>query len=191
MILVNQFTATFTIKSTNYPLIIFSHYSQLINLELTLEILVAITLILFVFGSWAHKMLGVEIIYPFLFIYLTISIEGLPSSEILSPLKKLRYLANYGEFFNGSLVGVNNIAKDINLREKFIENNFIITLLLFIGILIPIGMTIYNRIKKSSKRNQNFNKKWFSIFFKLFHFPLVVGYLSYTFFTVILSILSD
>lgn len=49
----------FTIKSTNYPLIIFNHYSLANLMKQIVLILVIFTVFLFFLGSWSHKMIGV------------------------------------------------------------------------------------------------------------------------------------
>lgn len=102
IILQNHFSATFSIKSNNFPLIVSRHYDQLDSVQFILNMLVGITLVLFVVGSWTHKMIGIETMTAFLSIFFTLGIDGMGNDQIFSPLAQLRYLINYGDLLKGS-----------------------------------------------------------------------------------------
>jgi hypothetical protein len=59
-------------QSSSYPLVLFTHGGEVQSLKLYVRIIAAVAAVLFVVGSWTHRMIGVETVSALLFTYFSL-----------------------------------------------------------------------------------------------------------------------
>lgn len=89
----------FVIRSMNSPLLIFKKFPEYNTIMNFLFYISMVAVCLFIFGSWAHKMIGVETLHVFQLIFVLNIYEVCYSDLFLSSLQTLRYTSNYSDIF--------------------------------------------------------------------------------------------
>lgn len=157
-----------------------------------MNILVAVTIFLFILGSWSHRMIGAETLSTFLFVFFTLSLEWVGTELNFSPLGQLRYLANYGDIFPEGSGTYSKIVDMLHLRVLFIENNLMIGFVLLVGLLGLAGAALYYQLKSPKKSPKPWNFTGQHPFLHLFYIvllPVSFGYLIYILITSLLPVI--
>jgi hypothetical protein len=123
-------------QSSNYPLVLFQHGGEVQSLKLYVRIVAAVAVVLFVVGSWTHRMIGVETVSALLFAYFSLGTRTASSELMFSPLAELRYAGNYGDVFTATLGTHSSTLDVLKLRTGYLENNFLLLITLTIGLLL-------------------------------------------------------
>lgn len=109
-------------------MVIFTKFPEYDFLTSCMMIMSMVAIVVFLFGSWAHKMIGVETIHIFQFIYFTCVYKAAYSDLFISSLQSLRFTSNYSDPFYNEMTNINegDVFQSLMFAFTFVGNYYII-----------------------------------------------------------------
>jgi hypothetical protein len=191
-------SSVFSIQSMNSPMLVFTKFPEYDFIELYLKALSLVAVAVFVVGSWAHKMIGVETIHIFQFVFFSCIYQVSYDDLFISSVQSLRFSSNYPDlYFNQkNSIKEGDIFQSLMFAYTFVGNYYItgtlelVLLFLFIGLLLAKNLKAQERLGEGEGENDwqlafalDYEKKNEYVYSMAF-FPLVVGYYFQCFFAV-------